>query len=215
MHVRYSPEGYEIGNEPWLHNQWDCLGNWLDVCIDQDRIDLAELLVDYMNVVKYAKKPSAGAWEDRNSCDAYSLAACIHALQKAKPHLPHKSPQIDSMVQHGNRRLYSVLLPYATNSKLVCIVVSKLCREPFGFIRYEGDLYDGEHFNRGVGREVPWLLGDCFLAMIEPKNLRWRDRLRAAYEHFGMMPEAFFPESMKANRNSPLLWAEAMFQSAI
>lgn len=232
MHVRYSPEGQEIGNEPWLHNQWDCIGNWLDVCIDENRLDLASLLVDYMNVVKYAKKPSAGAWEDRNTCDAYSLAACIHALQKAKPHLGHKKAQIDNMVQHGNRRLYSVLLPYATNDKLVCLsllgilwpynmggpyhdeiknlVVKTLMREPFGFIRYKGDTYTGEHFNRGDGTETPWLLGDCFMSVIEPKNQLWKDRLKRARDHFGFIPEAFFPENLRANRNSPLLWAEAM-----
>ncbi len=62
---------------------------------------------------------------------------------------------------------------------------------------------------------VPWLLGDCFMALIEPRNQRWKDRLKRAYDHFGMMPEAYFPESMKANRNSPLLWAEAMNNLAL
>ena len=235
MHVRYSPDGFEIGNDHWLHNQWDAIGNWLEVCLDEERLDLAELLVDYLNMVKYAKKPAAGAWEDRNSCDAYSLAACIHALQKAKKILKGKRCQIEEMIKIGCRRLYGVLLPYATNNRLVClsllgvvwpfdmggpykgeiihVVKKSLMREPFGFIRYVGDTYDGEGFARTVGTETPWLLGDCFMSKIEPHQPLWRKRLDEAQKAFGCMPEAFYPESMKMNRNSPLLWAEAMFHS--
>ncbi len=237
MHVRYSPEGYEFGGDEnkWLHNQWDAISNWLEVCLDEEQLDLAELLVDYMSMVKYAKRPSAGAWEDRNTCDAYSLAACVHALVRAKKYLPEKRCQLEDMIRHGNKRLYTVLLPYATNDRLVClsllgilwpfnmggpfhdeikeIVTSRLMRQPYGFIRYDGDTYDGEHFNRTFGTETPWLLGDCFMAKIEPDKPVWRDRLDAAQKQFGCMPEAFFPESMKMNRNSPLLWAEAMKRS--
>jgi hypothetical protein len=232
LHVRYSPEGREIPNEHWMHNQFDSYGNWLDVCLDEERLDLASLLVDYLNVVKYAKKPSAGAWEDRNTCDAYSLACCVHALQRAKAFLPNKKRQIENMVRHGCKRLYSVLLPYATNNRLVCLsllgilwplkmggpfteeikslVLSNLKREPYGFVRYAGDSYDGEGFSRGPGTEMPWPLGDGFMCQIEPEKPLWRERLDAAHCQFGMMPEAYRPESLTANRNSPLLWAEAM-----
>jgi GH15 family glucan-1,4-alpha-glucosidase len=231
IHIRYSPEGEEIGNEHWMHNQWDSIGNWIEICIDKNRLDIASLLIDYLQVLKYHREPAAGAWEDRNSSDAYSLAACLHGLQYARPHLEDKHDQIDDMVKKGTKRLYA-LLPYATTNKMVCLsllgviwpfelagpyksaiiglVKKNLQREPFGFIRYKGDSYDGEHFSRANGTEVPWLLGDLYLALIEPKNPIWKDRIKLAQDHFGFMPEAYFPENMKANRNSPLVWAEAM-----
>jgi hypothetical protein len=230
MHIRYSPDGKEIA-EHWLHNQFDAYANWGEVCLDCDRLDLAELLVDYLQTIHFHRKPAAGAWEDRNSCDAYSLAACVHFLQRAKNYLPHKAQQIERMVKMAVKRLYA-LLPYATTSKVVCLsllgvlwpfdlagpyrqeIIDKVAtmrREPFGFIRYKGDAYSGHDFSRTEGTEVPWLLGDCFMALIEPRNPIWRQRLDAAQQHFNCMPEAYFPETMKPNRNTPLLWAEAMY----
>jgi phosphorylase kinase alpha/beta subunit len=233
IHIRYDENGMEIPNEHWMHNQVDSHGNFLEVAVDQRRSDLAELLVDHLDLVKYQKRKAAGVWEDRNSCDSYSIAACLYALQKSKRLLEHKYRQIDNMVKRGTKRLYS-LLPYATEHRQVClsqlgtifpynmagpyrqeiidIVCANLKREPFGFIRYHGDSYDGEGFTRGRGTEMPWLLGDCFMALIEPENPEWRRRLDRAYEHFGCIPEAYYPENMKMNRNSPLVWAESMYR---
>lgn len=233
IHIRYSPEGKEI-NEHWMHNQFDAHANWGEVCLDAGRLDLAALMVDYLDTQKFHRKPAAGAWEDRNTCDAYSLASCIHFLQRAKKYLPSKARQVDYMVRQAVRRLYA-LLPYATVNKTVCLsllgiiwpfdlagpykediinlVCSELEREPFGFIRYPGDTYDGEGFSRGRGTEVPWLLGDLFMAKIQPGKKKWMDRLNRAQQCFGCMPEAYLPETMKANRNTPLLWAEAMWSS--
>jgi hypothetical protein len=233
IHVRYSPEGYEI-YEGWMHNQWDSIGNVLEVVIDEGRTDLAGLLVDYLNTAKFYRRPAAGAWEDRNTSDAYSLASCIHALQRAKKALPQRYEQIDRLVRHSLRRL-NLLLPYATGERQVCLsllgiiwpfnlagpyrdeiltlVKKHLKKEPFGFIRYRGDKYDGEYMSRRDGNEIPWLLGDLFMHKIEPDNPEWMYRIEKAKEHFGFMPEGFFPESMKPNRNSPLLWAEALYNS--
>lgn len=233
IHIRYAPDGKEI-HEGWRHKQWDSIGNWLEITLDEGRLDLAELLVDYLKQVKYEREPAAGAWEDRNTCDAYSLAACIHALQRAKAHLPHRYQHLDAMIKRGLVRLHG-LLPYATTEKHVCLsllgvvwpynlagpyrdeivelVKKHLMREPFGFIRYPGDAYDGEFMSRGHGTELPWLLGDLFMAKIEPHNSLWKDRVELAQKTFNCMPEAFYPESMKANRNSPLVWAEAMKHS--
>lgn len=234
IHVRYNPEGLEIGNEPWQHHQWESVANAGEMALDKGRTDLAGLIVDYLDTAKCHRAPSAGAWEDRNNSDAYSLAACAHFFQKCKPSLNGRYDQLDQSVRMCTKRLYS-LLPYATEKKQVClsilgviwpyhaagpykqeiidIVKSTLMREPFGFIRYVGDKYDGEGFSRGKGSELPWLLGDCFMCKIEPNNPIWRKRLQAAQDHFGCMPEAFFPETMKMNRNSPLVWAESMWNS--
>lgn len=234
IHIRYSPDGKEIGYEHWMHNQFDAYANWGEVCLDVGRIDLVELLIDYLQVIQFHKKPAAGAWEDRNTCDAYSLAACIHFLERAKRAVPAKRAKVEHMIKLAIKRLYA-LMPFATVNKTVCLSLlgviwpfdlagpyrqdiidlslEHLKREPYGFIRYPADCYDGEHFGRKPGNEVPWLLGDCFLAKIEPQNKVWRRRLDAAQRDFGFMPEAYYPETMKANRNSPLLWAEAMYQS--
>ncbi len=234
IHVRYSPEGTEIPHERWLHNQWESIANAGEMCLDRGRYDLASLLADYLRVAKCHRQPAAGAWEDRNSSDAYSLAACAHFFQLCKTHLPDKYAQLDDQVKKCTKRLSS-LLPYATEKKQLCLsllgvvwpynaagayhdeiialVCKHLMREPFGFIRYEGDSYDGEHMSRGKGTELPWLLGDCFMAKIEPNNPKWRRRLKSAYDTFGCIPEAYFPETMKANRNTPLTWAEAMWNN--
>jgi GH15 family glucan-1,4-alpha-glucosidase len=231
IHIRYDPNGNEITNEHWLHNQFDAHGNLIEICLDKNRIDLATLLVDYLYKLDYSKEPSAGAWEDRNSSDAYSLASCIHALQRAKVYIPAKREQIERMVHRGCQRLYARLLPYATSEKTVCLsllgiiwpfnlggpytdeiislVKTHLMREPFGFIRYDSDKYDGEGFTRTTGTEMPWLLGDCWMSKIEPHNKIWSDRIINAKAHFGCLPEAYAPESMRPNRNTPLLWAEA------
>jgi len=233
MHVRYSPEGTEI-DEGWRHKQWDAIGNWLEVCIDHNRIDLASLMVDYLEKVQYFRNPAAGAWEDRNAIDSYSISSCIYALSKAKPFLESQKDKIDLMVKMGLRRLYG-MLPYASPDKIICLSLlgviwpfdmagpykqeiiglakTHLMREPFGFIRYVGDTYDGEFMSRKKGNELPWLLGDLFMAKIEPKNQLWKDRIKKAHDTFGCMPEAYFPETMKPNRNSPLLWAEAMHEN--
>jgi len=235
MHVRYAPDGTEI-HEGWRHKQWDAIANWLEVCLELERLDLASLLVDYLLCIRYYKNPSATAWEDTNIFDSYSLAAVISALQKAKYKLPHQKQKIDRMVQKGINKLYS-LLPYASRGRKVCLsllgviwpcdcagpykqdiihlVKSKLMREPFGFIRYQGDVYDGEGFTRHKGTEIPWLLGDLWMAKIEPDNPFWINRAKTAYAHFGCMPEAYFPETMKPNRNTPLLWAEAIYRSLV
>jgi hypothetical protein len=233
IHIRYSPDGNEI-NEGWLHTQWDAIGNWLDVTVEMNRADLAEMLVDYLDIVEYHHAPGAGAWEDMHEIDAYSLASCISALKKAKNLLPQKAEKIEAMIQRGFNSLYS-LLPRATRNRQVCLsllgviwpfdvagshrqsiidaVCNNLMRKPFGFIRYLGDTYSGHDFSRGHNREVPWILGDAFMCKIEPDNPFWRNRIESAQSHFGCMPEAYFGENMKPNRNTPLVWAEAMFQS--
>lgn len=236
IHIRYSPTGKEIEGEHWMHNQFDAYANWGEICLDVERFDLAALLVDYLHTLQFHKKPSAGAWEDRNTCDAYSLAACIHFLQRAKKFLPLKQAMIEHMVRLGTKRLYA-LMPFATVNKTVCLsllgviwpfdmagpykqdiidlAILHLKREPYGFIRYPGDSYDGEGFSRKTGTETPWLLGDCFLAKIEPHNRLWKDRLDVAHRDFKCIPEAYDPGTMNFNRNTPLLWAEAMYQSLL
>jgi hypothetical protein len=231
MHVRYSPSGEEIA-EGWLHTQWDGIANWLEVCLDKKRYDLAELIAGYMGCVGVHKSPAATVWEDGDFHDPYTLAACAHALYRAKDHLHSQRNMIEEMAEHSVCRMRS-LLPFVHDTRPVCLsqlgiiwpfdlagshrdeilylTQKHLMREPFGFIRYEGDKYDGEGFSRGRGTETPWLLGDLYMAMIEPNNPKWRKRLEMAYRHFSCMPEAYFPETMKANRNTPLLWAEAMF----
>jgi hypothetical protein len=237
IHVRYNPEGFEIENEHWLHNQFDAYANFGEICLDLNRIDLVALFVDYLYMLQFHKKPSAGAWEDRNTCDAYSLAACLHFLQRSKSVIPNKVEQIDHMIKLASKRLYSTLLPYATFDKKICLsllgviwpynmagpykneilelVMKYLYKEPFGFIRYVGDSYSGEHFDRIAGTETPWLLGDCFLHKIEPDNDKWIKRLDEAIKIFKCLPEAYDIQTMTANRNTPLLWAEAMYQNGI
>ena len=235
IHVRYSPDGNEI-DEPWRHKQWDAIGNWIEICLDEGRYDLAELLVEYLYCVKFYKNPAATAWEDTNAYDAYSFAAVAHALQRAKQALSHKADRISYMVRKTVTRLYN-LLPHAARTRHVCLsllgvvwpfdcagpykkeiiqsVKDSLMREPFGFIRYQGDSYDGEFMSRGYGNETPWLLGDCFMAKIEPDNPLWKERINKAYNHFGCMPEAYRLEDMAPNRNTPLIWCEAMRYSIL
>lgn len=139
------------------------------------------------------------------------------------------------MVKKATFKMYR-LLPYGTVSRgvdlsmlglvwpldiagpykqdIIDIVQERLMREPFGFIRYDGDDYNGEGFTQRLGTEYPWLLGDCFMAHIEPNNPKWFNRLKAAEVHFGCMPEAYDPATLKPNRNTPLIWAEAMWDNA-
>lgn len=237
IHIRYDPDGKEIEEEQWLHTQWDCIGNLIEICLDKNRLDLASLLVDYLKIVRYDRQPAAGAWEDRtHSSDAYSLAACITALQRAKEYLPEKAYQIEKMVKRGCTRL-NLLLPFATTDKMVCLsllgviwpfnvagpykneiirlVKQNLQREPFGFIRYRGDSYDGENFSQDIGSEYPWLLGDLLMNRIEPDAKLWKRRIDHAYDIFKCMPEAYNPVDLKPNRNTPLLWAEALYDTRI
>jgi GH15 family glucan-1,4-alpha-glucosidase len=231
LHVRYSPNGDEI-HTGWDHRQWDSIANWLEVCIDENRPDLAAMLVDYLRVVDYTS-PGAGAWEDLGGdIDAYSISACIHALHRSKEFLPEKAGQIDEMLDKGMKVL-NELLPRATNKRHICLsllgviwpfnmagkhqqtiidmVCKELLREPFGFIRYKGDSFDGMNFSRGHGREMPWLLGDAWMAKIESSNPFWSNRLKAARQQFGgMLPESFYPETLRPNINYRLLWADVM-----
>lgn len=235
IHVRYSPEGFEIP-EAWRHKQWDAIGNWIEICLDEERYDLTELLIEYLYCVKFYRNPAATAWEDANVFDAYSFAAVIHALQRAKKVLPHKIDRISQMVKKTVTRLYN-LLPLAARTRPICLsllgviwpfdcagpyrddildlVKEHLMREPFGFIRYRGDAYDGEFMSRGYKTELPWILGDCFMRHIEPENLLWKQRLDNAKNHFGSLPEAYWPEDMQPNRNTPLLWCESMYYSQL
>jgi phosphorylase kinase alpha/beta subunit len=233
FHVRFSPSGDEIQNEHWLHNQFDAMANAGEVCLDQGRFDLADLIIDYLKTCQVHRNPAAGMYEDRNTLDAYTLASCLHFLRRAWSTLTDKKQQIAELADAVEESL-DRLLPYATASNTVCLsllgviwpfdvlqkhhdrildlVNTDLRREPFGFIRYRGDCYDGEHFNRGEGTEVPWLLGDCFMSKIQPNNPLWKNRLKEAYRTFKCMPEAFFPETMKPNRNTPLIWAESLYK---
>jgi hypothetical protein len=234
FHVRYDEHGKEIPHEHWLHTQYESCANAGEIALDCGRYDLVSLMVDYLDTVCVPVAPAAGAWEDRNCLDSYTLAACSHFFDLASNVVQkNKCQQLAGKAQESLDKL----LPYATPHGMVCLSQLGVCwpynragdkrqqiidlackhlkREPFGFIRFVGDSYDGEGFSRVKGNEMPWILGDLFMCKIEPENVLWKKRAEAALRTFGCIPEAYAPETMKANRNTPLLWGEAMWQSIV
>jgi GH15 family glucan-1,4-alpha-glucosidase len=230
IHIKYNPDGTEM-RCGWDHRQYDSYGNWLQVMVEMERADLAALLVDYLLTIRFWETNCTGIWEDSYDIDANSIASCVSALKNCVRLLPEKSTQLEYMIENGLSSL-NALLPKAMRKRHLCLsllgviwpydlagkhreqmldlICSKLKREPFGFIRYENDTFDGIGFSRGVGREMPWILGDAWFSRIEPDNSYWRNRLEDARKHFGTLPEGYFPETLQPNINSCLLWTEAM-----
>jgi len=250
IHARYHPVTLEEFHEPWGNKQNDAVGEVLHLLatcensphtvIETDRErEMIQLLVDYLNNIRYWESPDSGIWEEDQELHASSIGACVAGL-KAAAGLSYVTMPED-LITNGETALQA-LLPRESARKFTDLALLSL-QYPFkvinqttcseivgnveyynlrdrGVIRYRGDRYYNANGD-GVSEEAEWTMGLPWLSIIYaelgilPEAEHYLARALAAKDQQDNLPELYYAHSDRPNENSPLGWAESLLAVAL
>ncbi|MEX2515156.1 MAG: glycoside hydrolase family 15 protein [Candidatus Paceibacterota bacterium] len=250
IHARYNPVTLEEYHEPWGNKQNDAVGEVLHLLAacecsplgvletDRER-DMVQLLVDYLQNIKYWEAPDSGIWEEKEEIHASSIGACVAGLQAAQELSYVTVPE--DLISKGQEALQA-LLPRESESKFSDLALlslqypfhaldQKVCHEMVsnieyynlrdrGVIRYRGDHYHNKNADE-TSEEAEWTMGLPWLAIIYAelgdleKAEHYLVRTLAAQDKEGYLPELYYSHTDQPNKNSPLGWAESLFAVAL
>jgi phosphorylase kinase alpha/beta subunit len=240
IHAKFHPETYDEITPEWGHHQLDAIGLFLYVIglssknkikLIRNTLDkeLIQLLVLYLNAVRFWEAPDNGMWEEGRDLHASSIGACVAGLLKIKEENLAVVP--DSMIRNGNDMLskilpnespereedlaqLSLIWPYnlvsgETAEKILERITGKLVQEK-GVNRYWGDNY----YRSLNGVSAEWTMGFFWLALSYNKlgnkeeAKKWFERGLATRTENGLLPELYF--NGKPNGNTPLAWSHSL-----
>ncbi|MFC2136258.1 glycoside hydrolase family 15 protein [Bacteroidota bacterium] len=205
---------------------------------DENHIRIVNKLVAYLNSIKYWEDVDSGMWEENEEVHASSVGACLAGLISINKHPEVKVPV--RMIRAGRKTL-NKLLPRESEKKFVDLallsliwpynIVTKKQREEIlknveyhllkekGVIRYKNDYYYNKNPD-GVSEEAEWTFGLSWLAIIYEKLRKKRkakeflERMLETQTKKGI-PELYYSNTDKANKNNPLGWSESLFIIAL
>lgn len=241
IHAKFHPITLREHTPEWGHHQVDAVGLFLfiiafsvkqglPILTSKKDKDMVQLLVDYLEGVKYAAEGDFGMWEENPlALRASSIGAAVAGLAAVKE--MKLAVVKDSMIAEGYTALamllpnetafrdtdmatLSLIWPYRVVSEdmakeILARVKSKLVQEK-GLNRYWGDEYYGRSKN-GVSAE--WPLGFFWLAIIESdlgdteKAKYWFKRGMSTMTDDGYLPELCIDG--KGNDHTPLAWTHS------
>lgn len=249
IHARYNPETLEEYWEGWGNMQNDMVGLFLfkvgdlmrkgvPVAKDKEDLEMAQMLVRYLQSLEYFHDSDNGMWEEYDEIHASSVGNCVAGLKSVSDlvSVPHE------LIQRGLEALES-LLPSESATKQCdlaqlsliypCNIVNESQRKKIleniegtlvrsnGVVRYEGDYYYNARKHESdslIGTEAEWVFGFPWLARIY-KDDPYKYNLYIEKTKSVMTPEGYLPElylaSGRPNENVPLGWTEAMFLVAM
>ncbi len=218
-------------NWPWIQN--DAVGNFLEVLACAEDKSRAELLVDYLDVIRYWESEDDGFWERGPKCvRASSLASCIRGLEKYQQRFSHPRIVVEDLISLGYERLFRTL-PNESNVRSADLALAtvlwpgvsrkipdelrekvlvnlQMLEGELGFRRYLGDDWDGEKDRKvSRGEEMQWTMGlPWFGIIINEKS--YFDKTAGIKNKFGYLPEGFVDG--KPNCTNGLIMAEAIYE---
>lgn len=236
IHPRYNKELKEISG-PWAWVQNDCAGNLLEILSNARDKKRGRLIVDYLETIEYWRCPDFGFWEEGpKEVRSSSLAACIRGLEKYHKKIQKtKEPSkiLKEMIEKGYESLES-LLPNETRTRpydlaLLSLIypkqiIPKDIKEKIiqntklflegskGVERYLGDVWNGKEKSLEKNKKMQWTMGLPWLYLCT-KDAEYLKRAITIKQEFKTMPEGIIDG--KPNCTKHLLWAEAMYGSAI
>lgn len=240
IHAKYNPDDFEEITNEWGHHQLDAVGLFLYVVADLDfkNINLIrnnndskiiQLLVFYLNSVKYWKSPDNGMWEEGLDSHSSSVGAALAGLAYVKRRQIAVVPE--SMITLGTETLnnllpmestahdidmaqLSLIWPYNIVSREMADNILKRVKKKLvqkhGLNRYWGDNY--YRSKNGVSGE--WPMGFFWLSIIASQKHDiedaeyWFKRGVAEVTLKGAVPELY--QNDKPNKHTPLAWAHSL-----
>ncbi|MBW6451678.1 MAG: glycoside hydrolase family 15 [DPANN group archaeon] len=205
---------------------------------NKNHIRIVNKLVKYLNAIEYWHDEDSGMWEENEEVHASSVGACVAGLKSIR-RLEHiKVPKI--LISKGRKTLKE-LLPRESRHKFVDLallsliypyeVVTKKQRDTIlenieyhllkekGVIRYKNDYYYNKNTD-GYSEEAEWTFGLSWLAIIyermgkKKKAEFFIDHMLKSVTKRGV-PELYFSNTDKYNKNTPLGWSESLFIVAL
>jgi len=240
IHAKFHPETYDEITKEWGHHQLDAIGLFLYIVgfSSQNKIslirgkedkDLIQLLVLYLNAVRFWEVPDNGMWEEGMDFHASSIGACVAGLLKIKDENLAVVP--DSMIKNGREMLQKILpnespereedlaqlsliWPYNllsedSSKEILNRITSRLVQKN-GVNRYWSDNY----YRSLNGVSAEWTMGFFWLALSynelgnKEEAKKWFERGLATRTHNGLLPELYFND--KPNGNTPLAWSHSL-----
>ncbi len=245
IHARYKPESLEEYHESWGNKQNDAVGAFLfnagrmyaqgiNVMRNDNDLRILKKLVGYLGSIEYWHDKDNGMWEEDEEIHASSIGACVAGLisvsfvvdvpndliEKGKKALRKLLPS-ESATKKVDLALLSLIYPYNVveddNVKMQILrnVEEELVRNK-GVIRYTGDKYH----NNGNG-EAEWCFGFAWLAKIYKDlgdKFKYYFYIRKTVEtmtELGEIPELYYANTDRHNKNCPLAWSQAMYIIAL
>ena len=245
IHAKFHPhELSEITND-WGHHQLDAIGLFLymvalaerhgiRILTNTDDRNLIQLLVFYLNSVRYFELPDNGMWEEGVDLHTSSIGAVAQGLIDIQKQGLALVP--DALIRVGIERLYEILpnespcrpvdmaqlsliWPYrVVPDEIADIIlrrVTDMLVQSNGLNRYLDDNY----YRSDNGISAEWPMGFFWLSIIYAERddmnaaRAWFSRgMQTATEH-GHLPELF--QNGLPNGNTPLSWTHSLATIAL
>ncbi|MFB6203605.1 MAG: glycoside hydrolase family 15 protein [Candidatus Nanohaloarchaea archaeon] len=226
LHIKYGRDLEEV-NDEWGHFQIDSYAQMLEVLAENDYMDRAGKVHDYISEIDRFHWDE-GPWEnDHREEYAYSHAQVAKALQTYSEkggNVPQE--QIDFHVEKVHELapqedLHDLLILYDepdfVDEELrdeILMSVEPLVG-PHGVKRFRGDRWSGIHHYEEDREEPQWNFGHLLMYQVTGED-RYLKRQRQIREEHGGIPESMEDHGgeYRGNVNTPLLWAEALYFEA-
>ena len=205
---------------------------------DEVHVRVVNKLVKYLESIHYWCDPDNGMWEEYEEVHASSVGACLAGLKsiqklpqinvpqelidKGMKSLKHLLPR-ESKTKFVDLSLLSLIWPYnVVNQKQrdeILKNVEYLLLKSRGIIRYKNDHYYNKNTDQ-YSEEAEWTFGLSWLAIIyvklrnEQKAKFFLNKAMKTITKSGI-PELYFSNSAKHNKNNPLGWSESLFIVAL
>ena len=199
---------------------------------------IVQKLVQYLDSVQYWQDPDNGMWEEEEELHASSVGACVAGLKSiatlsyitvAPELIARGEATLRTLLPRESKKKFvdlaqlSLIYPYdivtvEERNRILENVEYHLVKE-LGVIRYKNDLYYNS--DNGGGQEAEWTFGLAWLAIIfeqigdQTKAEQYMRRAMSTVDSVGEVPELYFSNSERHNKNSPLGWSESMFIVAL
>jgi phosphorylase kinase alpha/beta subunit len=221
---------YQIGELEHHHNRY--------ILKNEDYVRIVNKLVKYLESIHYWCDADNGMWEENEEVHASSVGACVAGLKSVNrlekiyvpPELIKKGEDTlntllprESKTKFVDLALLSLIYPYDIVSKEqrdeILQNVEYLLLRKRGVIRYKNDHYYNKNPD-GYSEEAEWTFGLSWLAIIyeklgnENKAKKFIDMMLKTETAKGI-PELYYSNSKKCNKNNPLGWSESLFIVAL
>lgn len=225
IHPRYNEDLTEVSGE-WAWVQQDSVGNLLEVLTLEDHVKEAKLIYDY--ILNVGPVQDYGPWEEgTRTWHPASLASLHRGLTVFQERFNNiATPKHHELVDEINKLLCTTVKNYRPDLELLIVLwpQMQLSKElepliirkvmslvgTYGVRRWKHDHWTGNQWNQGTNPE--WTFGLAFLYLVTGDE-RYLRRLQKIKKQYEKMPESFIDG--EPNDNSPLLWAEAMYQNCV
>jgi len=238
IHAKYDPLSFEQITNDWGHFQLDAIGlllyftaffesQGIRILRKKDR-KIIKLLVSYLFLHEYWKKPDHGIWEEKKEIHTSSVGATLFGLIFTSKKDIEPVPEF--MIKQGWKSLnmilpkesaehevdmaqLSLIWPYNIVSKKMADTIIERIKEKLvqehGLNRYLGD----EYYQSENNFPAEWPLGLFWLAIVEFQRRNIKEAnywLKRGFDQ--MIDEKHIPELYKngqPNEHTPLAWAHS------